>query len=83
MTDVTITRISFKVTNSFTHALSVTVEPWAHEFSLPPGSCLELRIEDGDRKESIELKMGDARATIWINTGNVASATIDETEVWP
>ena len=56
--------------------LTVTVEPWAHEFHLADGGCFELRIETRDTTESIEFKINDARATVWINCRSVTGATI-------
>jgi hypothetical protein len=83
MSDSAVTRVAIKLTNTLNYALTVAIEPWAHEFSVPPDGCFELRTQDISSDESIDMKLADRRATIWINTGDVVSATVDGKEVWP
>ena len=77
------TQVSLKLTNELDSPFVIAVEPWAHEFELPTGSTFELITRASGSEESLSLVFTSKLTTIWVNTGDVASATIDTTEVWP
>lgn len=76
-------RASLQLKNSTSSAITVAVEPWAHEFELPLGSTFALITHSASVAEPTTLVLAEGLATVWVNHGVVVEATIDGRDVWP
>ena len=62
--------------NKDTQEITVNIEPWAEEFSVPSGSTLSIAISYGQIGR-LETEMGSGTFTMWLWSGCSAEVALD------
>jgi hypothetical protein len=70
-----------KLTNSSSVAITVSIEPWAHEYTVPSGGSCEIAYTSPDAAQDFDVALAEPRTTVWVNRGDLLSVMLDGIEV--
>ncbi len=68
-------KVTLKLTNSLDRPRTVVLEPWTGEYTLRPGTCVEI-VAEGSLDYPLEVELVDDRVVIYAFDSEGAMLTI-------